>query len=405
MPDGFIKKISRAFEPSTIDEQEAQAARILFMERGIMIPVKVALILFSISFLHTMNQSLELGFEDYLRMAPLLRDQRALYCLGNLIFLLILIRPSRLTFNGVRWCAFVLANLDNLFLSGLIYFTGGQESVLYWIYCGLIVRNSIDFPQAYQQAVINISVCLFYTLAIILSEDTMEFLNTELFALRIAVLILVGTCCWGVSLLSERQRRRESETREYLLRSEKLTTVGKLAAEIAHQLKNPLSIINNAAFSLQRWMKNLKEQPPASTVQLEIIRDEVSRSDRIISELMDYSRLSEIRIERVQINKVIDEALRRCFPNPQDHSVKVDRKLGHSLPPLFVQRYQLEECFLNLFRNAVEVMPQGGELEIRTSYKAPRFIQVEVADTGMGIPKEEVDRVFEPFYTTKPTGS
>src|SRR5438034_9121826 len=135
-----------------------------------------------------------------MRMAPLLRDQLALYYVGNLIFLLILIRPTRLTFNGLRWCAFFLANLDNLFLSGLIYFTGGQESVLYWIFCGLIVRNSIDFPQAYQQAAINVSVCLFYTLAIVLSEETFAFFRTELFTLRIAVLLLVGTCCWGVAL-------------------------------------------------------------------------------------------------------------------------------------------------------------------------------------------------------------
>lgn len=399
------KKITQWFEPLTIDEQEAQATRILFMERRIMVPVKVALIVFSLSFMRSMDQSLEQGFEDYERMAPLLRDQLALYSVGNLIFLLILIRPSRLSFNGIRWCAFFLANLDNLFLAGLIYFTGGQESVLYWIFCGLIVRNAIDFPQAYQQAAINLSVCLFYTLAIILSEETLAFFNTEIYALRIAVLILVGTCCWGVALLSERQKRRAAETREYLLRSEKLTTVGKLAAEIAHQLKNPLGIINNAAFGLQRWMKTVNTPSDEAAQQLQIIRDEVSRSDRIISELMDYSRLSDIRIERVSINAVIDDALRRVFPNPKQEAVKIRRKLGDSLPPLFVQRYQLEECFVNLFRNAVDAMPDGGQLDVRTSYRAPRYIDVEVRDTGMGIPKEMLDRVFDPFFTTKPTGS
>lgn len=401
----LTNKVVQWFEPLTVDEQQAQATRILFMERRIMVPVKVALIAFSLFFLRTMNQSVAEGFEEYVRMAPLLRDQLALYSVGNLIFLLILIRPSRLSFNGVRWCAFFLANLDNLFLSGLIYFTGGGESVLYWIFCGLIVRNAIDFPQAYQQAAINFSVCLFYTLAIILSENTLDFLNTELYALRISVLLLVGTCCWGVALLSENQRRRESETREYLLRSEKLTTVGKLAAEIAHQLKNPLGIINNAAYALQRSFKN--PQPPTEDArqQLEIIRDEVRRSDRIISELMDYSRLSDIRIERVQINGVIEDALKRLFPNPQHSAVKVRRRYAKSLPYLFVQRYQLEECFVNLFRNAIEAMPNGGTLSIQTSYRAPRFIDVEVGDTGQGITQDKLKRVFDPFYTTKPTGS
>ncbi len=405
MQEWFRQRARQWFEPLTIDEQEAQATRILFMERRIMVPVKVALIIFSLSFLRTMNTSVESGFEDYERMVPLLRDQLALYSVGNLIFLLILIRPSRLSFNGVRWCAFFLANLDNLFLSGLIYFTGGQESVLYWIFCGLIVRNAIVFPQAYQQAAINLSVCLFYTLAIVLSEETMSFFHTELFTLRIAVLVLVGTCCWGVALLSERQQRRASETREYLLRSEKLTTVGKLAAEIAHQLKNPLGIINNAAFALQRSLKADKPATDDSLQQLQIIRDEVNRSDRIISELMDYSRLSDIRIERIAINIVIDDALRRVFPGPHEGAIRIRRRLADGLPPLFVQRYQLEECFVNLFRNALDAMPQGGQLEIQTRYRPPRFIEVEVSDTGIGIPKEYIDRVFEPFFTTKPTGS
>jgi signal transduction histidine kinase len=405
MPNWFTKRFSRSFAEPTVDEQEAQAWRILFMERSIMAPVKIVLIIFSLTFLRSMNQSLDQGFEDYARMAPLLRDQLALYSVGNLIFILILIRPSRLTFKGVRWCAFILANLDNLFLAGLIYFTGGQESVLYWIYCGLIVRNAIDFPQTYQQAAINFSVCLFYTLAVILSEETVNFFNTELYALRIAVLVLVGTSCWGVALLSERQKRRAAETREYLLRSEKLTTVGKLAAEIAHQLKNPLSIINNAAFALQRYTKEAKELPDEARAQLQIIRDEVTRSDRIISELMDYSRLSEIRIERIQINEAISDALRRCLPGAQHAEIKVITQLGDNLPALFAQRYQVEECFVNLFRNAIEAMPLGGKLEVSTSYRPPRYIQVEVRDTGIGIPKEQLGRVFDPFYTTKPTGS
>lgn len=405
MQEWVRRKVSEWFGPLTVDEQQAQATRILFMERGIMVPVKAALILFSLFFLRTMNESVEKGFEEYARMAPLLRDQLALYCVGNLIFLLILLRPRRLSFNGVRWCAFFLVNLDNLFLSGLIYFTGGEESVLYWIFCGLIVRNAIDFPHAYQQAAINASMCLFYTLAIALSEDTTEFLNTELFALRIAVLALVGTCCWGVAVLTERQKRLEAETREYLLRSEKLTTVGKLAAEIAHQLKNPLGIINNAAFALQRWMKNVKDTNPEAQQQLQIIRDEVHRSDRIISELMDYSRLSDIRIERVHINAVIEDALRRLFPNGENSSVHVRRRYTASLPALFVQRYQLEECFVNLFKNALEAMPQGGDLQIETRYQPPRFIEVRVSDTGEGIPKDHLKRVFDPFFTTKPTGS
>ena len=105
MQQWFHDRIRRWFEPLSVDEQEAQATRILFMERRIMVPVKIALIVFSLSFMRTMNESVEQGFEDYERMAPLLRDQLALYGVGNLIFLLILIRPSRLSFNGVRWCA------------------------------------------------------------------------------------------------------------------------------------------------------------------------------------------------------------------------------------------------------------------------------------------------------------
>src|SRR6185436_17346990 len=113
----------------------------------------------------------------------------------------------------------------------------------------------------------------------------------------------------------------EAEAREFALRQEQLQATGRLAAEIAHQLKNPLGIINNAAFTLQRTVKEGK----TITQQIQIIREEVDRSDRILTELMGYARLSEGKVEKLDITAELDRAITQVFPAAAKYEVTVLR--------------------------------------------------------------------------------
>src|SRR5204863_9590315 len=152
--------------------------------------------------------------------------------------------------------------------------------------------------------------------------------TTEPFLLRISLLVLKTACCYGVQVLMERQRRAEAEAREFALRQEQLQATGRLAAEIAHQLKNPLGIINNAAYTLQRTLKEGK----TITQQIQIIREEVERGDRILTELMGYARLSEGKVEKLEITEELDRAIAQVFPEAVRYDVTVERIYGSALP-------------------------------------------------------------------------
>src|SRR6185436_10591248 len=144
----------------------------------------------------------------------------------------------------------------------------------------------------------------------------------------------------------------EAEAREFALRQEQLQATGRLAAEIAHQLKNPLGIINNAAFTLQRTVKEGK----TITQQIKIIREEIDRSDRILTELMGYARLSEGQVEKLDITEELDRAIDQVFPAGINYGVTVRRDYGAALPPLLAQRGHLSEVFVNLLQNSRDAM-------------------------------------------------
>ena len=121
------------------------------------------------------------------------------------------------------------------------------------------------------------------------------------------VLLLTTICCSGLELLLERQRLAAEEAGEFAAREGQLRSAGRLAAEFAHQIKNPLAIINNAAFSLQRAAR---ENKPAAPQQIEIIQEEVARVDKVITQIMGYAQLSEGRVEKLNVNEEIERAHR-----------------------------------------------------------------------------------------------
>jgi two-component system sensor histidine kinase HydH len=219
--------------------------------------------------------------------------------------------------------------------------------------------------------------------------------------LRTSLLLLLGACCYGVEVLFDRHHRLEAEAQEFAQRQRQLESAGRLAAEIAHQLKNPLGIINNAAFTLQRTVKEGK----TITQQIRIIREEVERSDRIITELMGYSRLVEGRVERLDVVEELEACLRQVFPPAVQFDVRIERQYTPALPALLAQRHHIREVFVNLLQNAREAMQDRGTLRVGTGIGDNFSIIVTVADEGPGIRPEDQARVFEAYYTTKEKGT
>jgi signal transduction histidine kinase len=230
-------------------------------------------------------------------------------------------------------------------------------------------------------------------------EDT---LPAESFVLQVFVLLLLTFCCYGVQALAERQRRELEEAREFAVRESQLHSAGRLAAEFAHQIKNPLAVITNAAYSLQR---SIAENKNSAAQQIEIIQEEVARADRVITQIMGYAELSEGRVEKLDIIPELERAVSQVFPAAVPTDIKIHRKFASHFPPLLMQRNHLAEIFVNLLSNARDVLGKSGNIYIKADCGSDYTIEVSIRDDGRGIPPDKMTRIFEAYYTTKTKGS
>ena len=195
----------------------------------------------------------------------------------------------------------------------------------------------------------------------------------------------------------EARTRELRDAQEQLVRQERLAVLGQLAGGIAHELRSPLSAIKNAAY----YFKMVIENPsPDAREMIEILDQQIDVSARIISSLLDFARPKTPTLQPVQLARVIEAAICQCTI-PQN--IAVVWQADESLPSIKVDAEQLQLVFSNLITNAVQAMPQGGQLTIAIQ-PAGNEMRVTISDTGVGIPAEALDKVFQPLYTTKAKG-
>jgi PAS domain S-box-containing protein len=204
------------------------------------------------------------------------------------------------------------------------------------------------------------------------------------------------------------RKRTEAE----LLRSEKLASVGQLAAGVAHEVNNPLAGILIYIELLLKKHKQNKLQTEETKKQLEKVGKETERCSRIIKNLLDFSRQTEVTLRPVDINKVIDATLSIIGHQISLENIKTEEKLCTSLPLISVDFDQIQQALMNIMLNATQAMPNGGELTITTSVaKSVRIgnairnaVRIDIRDTGIGISRENLGKLFTPFFTTKEKG-
>lgn len=184
-----------------------------------------------------------------------------------------------------------------------------------------------------------------------------------------------------------------------LAQSEKLSAVGQLAAGIAHDVKNPLGVIKGLA-------EEIEENMPAnsdSIQHLRVIQDNASRADAILNDLMTFSRQSAFEMKYQNICDTVHKAVRLTGYLARKGYVEIDVETKTDQIMTYFASQQIEQVLINLIQNAVQAMPEGGKLLIKVS-EAFGNISISVADTGLGIKEENLRKVFDPFYTTKPEG-
>lgn len=198
-------------------------------------------------------------------------------------------------------------------------------------------------------------------------------------------------------LFQDVTERTELERR--LIQSDKLTSIGVLAAGVAHEVNTPLAVISSYS---QMLAKQLADDERKAGI-LDKIAKQTFRASEIVNSLLNFSRTSSTTYTSTDLNKVIEETLVLIGPQLEKARVQVHRELEPHLPPIRGNAGKLQQVFLNLMLNARDAMSQGGELRVATRFDATA-VQVSVSDTGHGIPPDTLSRIFDPFYTTKSSG-
>jgi len=412
-----LRDLLRPLPPDPADE----LFRIKSVERDVILPIKGLYLAILVYYFYFTSWTSEIQTAKQITES-MTQQAFGFYLAINLVLAVYLLKSRRMSLQWGRRFVFVMSVLDGLFLAALALITGGFNSVLYWAFPGLLVRNAVSFPIARVQIVLNTTLILSFICAGIINsvvtrydlsqtpEQTrgpaIQLLGTaepeaEPVVLRVAVLLLMMAACYGLQVLFGKARAAEEEAREFAARQEQLRAAGRLAAEIAHQIKNPLSIINNAAFALQRSVSAGK---PVPTKQLEIIREEVDRSDRIITELMGYAQLAEGTVERLNVTEELNRALNQVFPPGAYRTIQIRTDYAENLPPLLMQRKHFSEMVVNILQNAREILADGGHIDVAAEAKDD-VVHIVIRDDGPGIPPEKTEKIFEPYFSTKPRGT
>jgi signal transduction histidine kinase len=185
---------------------------------------------------------------------------------------------------------------------------------------------------------------------------------------------------------------------EQLMRADKLAAMGTLAAGVAHEVNNPLASIS----SLIQMMRS--ENGSADNAErLQMIQTQIQRISQVTKDLTDFARARPAAKSAVKINDVIETALRLAEFDSTFQKLNIVKDLDTSMPEIIADGDQLQQVFLNIFLNARDVMPGGGELRVSTRSREAE-IEVEISDTGPGIDAESAKQIFDPFFTTKPAG-
>jgi len=213
-----------------------------------------------------------------------------------------------------------------------------------------------------------------------------------------------------LGLTEEQLRLSDAKLQETIAaaaRSEHMAALGGLAAGMAHEIRTPLA-------SLKLFMQSISEEAaaPEQTEDLQIAMRQVRRIETTINHFLDFARPREPQRTEVDFCRLVDDALAVVRPRANHQGVRVETAVGYGLPCVRGDVRQLTESVVNLLANAIEAMPGGGRLTIAVAAEIEREgqvagsgVRIEISDTGPGIAAEDLPRLFQPFFTTKPTGS
>lgn len=209
----------------------------------------------------------------------------------------------------------------------------------------------------------------------------------------------------------EKTNKELKDAQTQLVHAEKMSAIGQLAAGVAHEIRNPLNIIEGARYYISTYMMD-KENTEAVGEYLEYIKHEIDRTNRLIDSLLKFSRAEPPYFEMVNINSVIENVVILVRKQMSDNNINLALNLDENIPQIMADLNQLWQVFINIILNAIQAMPRGGDMTIETSTRWDEFassdnhhVYIHFKDTGVGIDKDDITKIFDPFFTKKDMGT
>ena len=195
---------------------------------------------------------------------------------------------------------------------------------------------------------------------------------------------------------------KEIEFQKKMMQQEKLVSLGRLCAGVAHEINNPLTTILTSSMLIQ---EELEQKDPIYD-DLTIINNEALRCRKIVKSLLDFARQSKALKKKNDLNKIIQESLILTNKQAKFSNINLSATLGEDLPMVYVDKDQIQQVIINLTLNAIEATGDGGKIKIFSYFlKEKKEVKIMVQDTGDGIKRENLKNIFDPFFTTKKTGT
>ncbi len=265
------------------------------------------------------------------------------------------------------------------------------------------IKHAICAPLKYKEKIMGVINLNRESSARPFTEEDLRLLSTVAYEIAAAIqnIKLYNELRTTITEL-EQANKEIKQAQASLIQSEKLASLGKLAAGMAHELNNPLGAVSGRAQLLLMDMD--KDKDLQAIKNLWTIVEQTTRASKIVGNLLQFAREAKQEVEPVDINPVIEKSISLTRHQISLENVELSMELKPDLPRIMGDQNQLQQVFVNLITNAWEAMPDGGKLTISTGLLQESLL-IKVTDTGHGIPKENLGKLFDPFFTTRETGT